>query len=105
MRRSMSNYVRNVEADDKGAFYDADVVFTGAMVSMPRDAAMQMVAERGGRPRTSVSQLTEYVVLGQIDHEAFTQGSPSRKLKAALDLVEAGHSIQVLSEKEFLELL
>lgn len=104
-KKSMSEYVCNSEADASGAFYDADVVFTGAMASMTRDAAMQMVAERGGRPRTSVSKLTEYVVLGQLDHEAFTQGNPSRKLKAALDLVDAGYSIQVLSEKEFLELL
>ncbi len=104
-KKSMSDYVCNMEADQAGAFYDADVAFTGAMASMPRDAAMQLVAERGGRPRTSVSKLTEYVVLGQLDHQAFTQGNPSRKLKTALDLVDAGHSIQILSEKEFLELV
>jgi DNA polymerase-3 subunit epsilon len=72
---------------------------------MPRDAAMQRVADRGGRPRTTVSKLTEYVVVGQLDFESFTQGRPSGKLKKALELVEAGHSIQVLSEPDFLSLL
>ena len=104
-RQPMSDYVCNVEADASGPFYDADVAFTGAMASMPRGTAMQMVAERGGRPRTTVSKLTEYVVVGQLDHDAFMQGNPSRKLKTALDLVESGHSIQILSEKEFLALL
>ncbi|MBN2404159.1 MAG: hypothetical protein JXE06_01110 [Coriobacteriia bacterium] len=103
--KSMSEYVCNIDADPSGAFYDADVAFTGTMAAMPRDTAMQMVADRGGRPRTSVSKLTEYVVVGQLDYAAFTQGHPSSKLRKALELVESGYPLQVLTEKEFLELL
>jgi len=103
--RTMSDYVSNQDADQAGAFYNADVAFTGTMASMERGAAMQNVADRGGRPRTSVSKLTEYVVVGQLDFEAFTQGHPSSKLRKALDLIDAGYPLQVLTEKEFLELL
>lgn len=66
---------------------------------------MQKVADRGGRPRASVSKLTEYVVAGDLDYKAFTQGRPSLKLRKALELVGAGYPLQVLTEKEFLELL
>lgn len=103
--KPMSEYVCNTHADQSGAFYDADVAFTGTMASMSRDAAMQKVADRGGRPRTSVSKLTEYVVVGDLDYTAFTKGHPSSKLKKALELVDAGYPLQVLTEKEFLELL
>jgi DNA polymerase-3 subunit epsilon len=103
--KSMSAYVSNTDADRDGPFFDADVAFTGAMASMSREHAMELVADRGGRPRTSVSKLTEYVVVGQLDHNAFMQGRPSTKLRQAMDLVDAGHSIQILSEREFMNLL
>lgn len=103
--KSMAEYVCNTEADADGPFYDADVAFTGTMTSMARDAAMQKVAERGGRPRTSVSKRTEYVVVGDVDYVAFTQRNPSSKLRTALELADAGYPIQVLTEKEFLGLL
>jgi DNA polymerase-3 subunit epsilon len=45
--KSMSDFVCNTDADQSGAFFDADVAFTGAMASMPRQTAMQMVADRG----------------------------------------------------------
>lgn len=104
-QKRMSDYVCNLDADEDGPFFDADVAFTGAMSSMSREQAMQMVADGGGRPRTSVSKLTEYVVVGELGHTAFMQGRPSAKLRKAMELIDAGHSLQVLSEREFMELL
>ncbi|MDZ4180607.1 MAG: exonuclease domain-containing protein [Coriobacteriia bacterium] len=103
--KPMSDYVCNVDADQNGPFFDADVAFTGAMSSMSRDQAMQLVSDGGGRPRTSVSKLTEYVVVGELDHAAFMEGRPSSKLRKAMELISAGYSVQVLSEREFMSLL
>lgn len=52
-----------------------------------------------------MSELTEYVVVGGLDRAAFMQGRPSTKLRKAMELVENGHSVQVVSEREFMNLL
>lgn len=41
----MSDYMCNLDADQDGPFFDADVAFTGAMSSMSHEQAMQF-----GRP-------------------------------------------------------
>jgi DNA polymerase-3 subunit epsilon len=102
--KSITDFVINTDADVNGIFFNADVAFTGTMASMPRSQAMQIVADRGGRPKTSVSKFTEFIVVGDIDHNSFTKGKPSSKLKKAIELVDSGNSIQILSEHEFLKL-
>jgi len=93
------------EADQSHPFFDADVAFTGTLISMSRPEAMQLVADRGGRPRTSVSRLTEYLVVGSVEYRSLLTGAPSRKMQAALDLRVGGAPIEILSEQEFLEYL
>jgi len=91
--------------DPDHPFYDADVAFTGTLLAMTREAAMELVASRGGRGRTSVSRFTEYLVVGSVEYRSLLTGEPSRKLQKALALREEGHPVEIISEQDFLEIL
>jgi DNA polymerase-3 subunit epsilon len=71
----------STDASPDHPFYDADVAFTGTLLSMERAQAMQLVAERGGRPRTTVSRFTEYLVVGSVEYKSLLTGAPSRKMQ------------------------
>ena len=66
-------------------------VFTGALKSMTRDKAKQLVLERGGRVASQVSRNVDYVVVGE---------SPGSKLAKAKQL-----GIKTINEEEFLKML
>lgn len=84
---------------------DVDIVFTGTLMSMTREEAFAVVRLAGGRPRTSVSVNTEYLVLGVQDYCRFVDGKKSTKTKTAEALQADGCPIEILSENDFLELI
>jgi len=68
------------------------VVVTGELESMSRDEAEELVRKEGGKPTSSVSKSTDYLVVG---------ASPGgTKMRAA-----EKHGTPILSEKEFLKLV
>ncbi len=67
------------------------VVFTGALKSMTREEAKQLVEELGGHAASSVSRKTDLVVVGE---------NPGSKYQKALQL-----GIRILTEEEFLKLV
>lgn len=66
-------------------------VLTGALSSMTREQAKQVIEELGGRVTSSVTKKTDYLVVGQ---------EPGSKLDRARQL-----GIKILTEEEFLELI
>jgi len=66
-------------------------VFTGALKNFTREEAASLVAERGGRPTSSVSERTDFVVAGD---------SPGSKLEKAKKF-----RITILSEAQFEKML
>lgn len=66
-------------------------VFTGALDSLSREEAAELVRSQGGKSVNSVSKNTDYVVVGK---------DPGTKYQKAHQL-----GIKILSETEFLELL
>ncbi len=66
-------------------------VFTGGMEKMSRADAEAAVAERGGRPSSSVSRQTDFVVAGK---------DPGSKYKKAEKL-----GVEIISESDFLEMI
>jgi len=66
-------------------------VFTGALSTMSRDDAKELVESLGGRVSNSVSKNTDYVVVGE---------NPGSKYDKARSL-----GIRILSEEEFLKLV
>ena len=65
-------------------------VFTGELARMSRSQAEALVRQRGGQPSSSVSQLTDYVVVGE---------SPGSKAEKAKKL-----GVKIINEAEFLRL-
>lgn len=72
-------------------FKDKTFVFTGTLEKYSRDEAAEQVRHLGGQTSNSVSQNTDYVVVGS---------SAGSKYQKALDL-----GIKILTEKEFISLL
>ncbi len=70
---------------------DLSFVFTGGLDSMTRKEAQNKVREKGGKPNSSVSSETDYLVVGE---------NPGSKLEKAKDL-----GVQILKEDQFLKLL
>ncbi|MGB9866462.1 MAG: NAD-dependent DNA ligase LigA [Bacillota bacterium] len=72
-------------------FYGKRVVFTGALSSMTRAQAEEIVQSMGGHVSSSVSSKTDMVIAGQ---------DPGSKYTKALEL-----GVPVLTEQEFLEMI
>ena len=75
----------------KGALSGQAFVLTGTLSSITREEAQEKIRARGGDTSESVSKKTTYVVVGD---------NPGSKAEKARQL-----GVNVLNEKEFLELL
>lgn len=81
-----------VPGGKKGGFLNGkSFVFTGELISMRREDAQSMVRRYGGRPGSSVSRKTDYVVAGK---------KPGSKCEKARKL-----GIKIINEHEFLQLM
>ena len=74
-----------------GVFVGKSFVFTGSLLTLDRDAAQEMVRERGGDVSSSVSKNTTYVVAGE---------SAGSKLDKARSL-----GVQIIDEETFKKML
>jgi DNA polymerase-3 subunit epsilon len=92
--------------DETHPFFDAEVVFTGVLESMQRKEAMQRIVNVGGRPASGVTTTTDYLVIGDVDLRRLRAGEHlTSKMKRAMQLREAGGTIQIVGESDFLQLL
>lgn len=91
--------------DPDNPFVDVDVAFTGALSSMTRNEAAQIVVNAGGRFSSSVSKKTEYLVSGEQDFRKLVHGELSNKMIQATKQIKEGHHIQIISESDFLRML
>ena len=91
--------------DPTHTFSGKAFVFTGALQSMSRKQAMQKAVDVGGICTTTVSRVTNFVVLGQQDYRNLRDGKRSNKMKKAEELIDCGSKIEFISEKDFLEML
>lgn len=71
-------------------------VVTGKFDEMNRDQITALIEDNGGKVTGSVSKKTHYLVAGE---------DAGSKLTKANDLIDEGHSIQILSLQDFLKLL
>ena len=60
------------------------------------------MSEVGGIPTDSVTAKTDVLVVGQQDYRVVGDSGMSGKQKKALQLLEKGKDIEILSETEFL---
>ncbi len=91
--------------DPTHALYGMKVVFTGTLLSMPREEAMQRVADAGGFVADTLTADTNFLVAGVQDASRLSGSKVSVKTKKALDLICKGNSIRIIDEKEFIRMI
>lgn len=85
---------------------DKVVAFTGKVDFCTRDEAFNIVELLGGRPKTTVTKNTDYLIAGVQDLRFLAEGqTESSKLKKAKELRKNGKDIQIISSKDFYEML
>lgn len=90
------------EFDEGNYFYGKVVCFTGTCEFGPRKELIEKVARIGGIPVNSVSAKTDVLVVGQQDYSRVGESGMSTKQRKAMQLLEKGQDIEILSEAEFL---
>lgn len=89
--------------DEGNYFYGKNVCFTGKCQFGTRKELLQKVLDIGGIPSDSVTNSTGVLVVGQQDYRVVGDSGQSSKQKKALQLLEKGQDIEILSESEFLD--
>jgi NAD-dependent DNA ligase len=96
----------NPNADPSHPFYGREMVFTGALSSMTRAQAWEVIAARGGTPAPGATRRTSVLVVGFQDARRLRPGEAlSSKARKAADLRLGGQAIEVMSEDDFFRLL
>jgi tetratricopeptide (TPR) repeat protein len=78
------------------------VAFTGRLASMTRADGVNLVRKHGGRPVSTVTRHTSFLVVGQDGWPLQNDGRLTNKLRKAQSLKRAGYKITVVAEEEFL---
>ncbi|MDR1896943.1 MAG: 3'-5' exoribonuclease [Prevotellaceae bacterium] len=89
--------------DVENLFYGKVVVFTGTLMGIVRKDAWQIIADIGGIFEKSVTSRTNFLVVGQQDFKIVGESGLSGKQKKAMQLLQKGQDIEIISEKDFLE--
>jgi DNA polymerase III epsilon subunit-like protein len=91
-------------ADPSHPFFGREIVFTGALSSMTRERAWEVVAEVGGQPAALVTKRTNILVTGYQDPRKLRPGEGlSAKARKADALRVAGQAIEVMEEADFVQ--
>lgn len=103
---SLSSIIPTVDAiDDTNPIYGKVIVFTGALSSMGRKEAFQIVANLGAIPEDAITKKTNYLVIGNTDFiKSITDGKTS-KMKKAENMQQKGSEICIVSENAFFDLI
>jgi DNA polymerase-3 subunit epsilon len=92
--------------DENRPLFGRRVAFTGALDSMTRREAFQVVLNAGGQPVDGVTKATNILVCGQQDLGKLAAGATmSHKLQQATNLRMKGLDIELVGEVDFLRLL
>lgn len=113
VKRHTYNYARELSSvsatndhiDTTNPIYGKTVVFTGALSSMSRKDAFQIVADLGGSPSDSVTKKTNFLVIGTDEYaQSVAKGKTNKMLKAE-QYQAKGLEILTLSEASFFDMI
>lgn len=92
-------------ADPDHPLYGRTVCFTGAMFSMTRREAAELVVAAGADFKNNMSANVTTLVIGDADFAQFTDGMRTGKMKKADALKADGFDIEIVAERDFLSML
>ena len=84
---------------------DKHCVFTGTLSKMSRNEAHQLVEALGGIFDESVTQKTNYLILGDYEYNKSIKDGKSNKHKKADKLLSDGYDIMIITESVFFDLI
>lgn len=110
LRTSKRELIKQIIPDttkqnENSVFFQKNIVFTGTLSSMVRRDAQQIIANIGGFNQLVVNFQTDFLIVGQQDYRVVGEDGMSNKQEKALKFKEKGSLIEIISEKEFIELL
>lgn len=91
--------------DENHPLWHQYVAITGVLSDMTRKEAMQQIVNVGGYVEDTVTNRTNYLVLGNNDYNYILKGKKSSKLKKAEAMKLEGFPIEIISERVFYEML
>ncbi|WP_050615194.1 exonuclease domain-containing protein [Bacillus testis] len=91
--------------DESHPLFGKNIVFTGDLEKIDRKTAMQRAIDLGAQVKSGVSKKTNYLVVGLQDMKIVGPNGMSTKETKAIDLMHQGYPIELLTEKEFLQLI
>ncbi|MCX4365362.1 MAG: exonuclease domain-containing protein [Bacilli bacterium] len=91
--------------DENHPLWHQYVAITGVLANMTRKEAMQSIVDVGGYVEDTVTNRTNYLVLGNNDYNYILKGKKSSKLKKAETMKLEGFPIEIISERVFYEML
>jgi len=77
-------------------------VFTGRMLSGTRRDCERKVVDRGGRVGQTVTQRTNFLVIGPIASSAWLESTHGRKILRAVELRSEGRPLRIVSEEAWI---
>lgn len=105
-----SNKLKNLiaistEIDDTNPIFGKVVVFTGALSTMSRKDAFQIVCNLGGIPDLNLTQRTNFLVIGKEDFAKSVKDGKTSKMKKADAYRKKGLDIISISEDTFFQMI
>ena len=113
---SQVNYVNNsyptinaMQGNTSGRYADLNICFTGSL-SISREEIIELAAKQGFTVKAGASKKLDYLVVGNqdasvLDSAALKDGDKSSKQRKVEALIAEGIEIQILAEREFLQLI
>lgn len=95
----------NKDFDETHPLYGQTVVFTGALSTMLRKDAMQLVVDVGGINANGVTKKTNFLVIGAEEFASSVKNGKTTKMKRAEELQLKGVDIQIISENVFFDMV
>ena len=85
--------------------YGKKVVFTGKLECLTRNEARTSVIQIGGEAPETLTKDTDFLVVGVQDLRVVGEKGLSGKMKKAAQYREKGQDIEIIDEKDFLEMM
>lgn len=96
---------QNTFFDETHPLYGKACCFTGALESMQRKDAMQLVVDLGGTCTDSITKKTNFLILGNTDYCSNVKGNKTSKTLKAEKAKLSGQDIEIISENVFLDMI
>ncbi|QOX63909.1 exonuclease [Anoxybacterium hadale] len=92
------------EFDSNHPLYLKNCVLTGELQTMVRSIAIQKIVDVGGVVKSSVSNKTDFLIVGIQDKSVVGEDGRSSKEEKAYQMIMNGSNIRILNEEDFLKL-